>query len=262
MTAVASHATHTDTGLRSVSISTRVMGCFTQHEELGPTQVARELEIAKSTAYEMLAALAAGGLLEPTSRGRYRLGLQLFDYGQLVLDRLPIRRIARPEMLSLHTRIEETVQLGLPANGRVVYVERFDSGTLPSEATGEWMRKVSGFASSSGRVLAAFDPQIARATLAQPRTRFTPHTITDTAQLHRVLARARTDGWVSTSEERALGFTSMSAPVFGASGAVRAAVSVVGRTRSMTGTRGNFLQRSLIVSARRISAELAACGED
>ena len=148
MTAVAAKPLgHDVSGLRSVSISTRVIGCFTQHEEMGPTQVARELDIAKSTAYEMLTALVVGGLLERTPRGRYRLSLQLFDYGQLVLDRLPIRRVARPELMALHDSVQETVQLGLPAGGRVVYVERFDAGSLPCEASGEWMRKVSGFAS-------------------------------------------------------------------------------------------------------------------
>lgn len=263
MTAVAPRPLgHDVTGLRSVSISTQVIGCFTQHEEMGPTQVAKELDIAKSTAFEMLTALVAGGLLERTARGRYRLSLQLFDFGQLVLDRLPIRRVARPELLALHQGVEETVQLGLPAGGRVVYVERFDNGSLPHEASGEWMRKVSGFASSSGRILAAFDPQIAQATLALPRTRYTPRTITDTARLQQVFARARTHGWVCTSEERAVGLTSMSAPVFSSTGCVAAAVSVVGRTRALSGTRGEFILRSLVVSARRISTELAACGED
>lgn len=263
MTAVSSPPFgHEATALRSVSISTRVMSCFRQHEELGPTQVARELEIAKSTAYEMLSALAAGGLLERTSRGRYRLSLQLFDYGQLVLDRLPIRRLARPELMSLHERVGETVQLGLPAGGHVIYVERFDSGSLPYEASGEWMRKVNGFASSSGRVMAAMDPGLAEATLAMPRPRYTPHTVTDTTGLQRILARARTNGWVCTSEERSAGFTSISAPVFARSGEVVAAVSVVARTRQMTGTRGEFVRRSVVVSAKGISAQLAVYGQE
>lgn len=262
MTAVAHKPLgHDVSGLRSVSISTRVIGCFTQYEEMGPTQVARELDIAKSTAHEMLAALVAGGLLERTTRGRYRLSLQLFDFGQLVLDRLPIRRVARSELLELHERVGETVQLGLPAGGRVVYVERFDNGSLPHEASGEWMRKVSGFASSSGRILAAFDPRIAETTLALPRTRYTPRTVTDTTRLRQILSRARAAGWVCTSEERAVGFTSMSAPIFSCSGQVAAAVSIVGRTRALAGTRGRFILRNLLVSARRISVELEACGD-
>lgn len=257
MTAVATKpGEHDLIGLRSVSISTRVIGCFTHHEELGPTQVAQELGIAKSTAHEMLAALAAGGLLDRTDRGRYRLSLKLYDFGQLVLDRHPIRRVARPELLALHQGIEEVVQLGLPADGSVVYVERFDHGSLPQEVSGEWMRKVSGFASSSGRVLAAFDPRIATATLSVPRTQYTTRTITDTARLRQVFAITRSKGWVCTREERAVGLTSMSAPIFDASGQVVAAVSVVGRSRTLTGSRAEFVLRRLLISARRISAGL------
>ena len=121
------------------------------------------------------------------------------------------------------------------------------------------MRKVCGFASSSGRILAAFDPQIEDATLALPRTQHTPRTITDTARLREVIARARTQGYVCTSEERAIGLTSMSAPIFAASGRVAAAISIVGRTRALAGTRGEFVLRNLVVSARRTSAALSAC---
>jgi methionine synthase II (cobalamin-independent) len=44
-------------GLRSVSIAASVLTCFSSHAELGATQVARELGVAKSTACRMLSAL-------------------------------------------------------------------------------------------------------------------------------------------------------------------------------------------------------------
>src|SRR4029077_20745995 len=40
--------------LRSVSIAASVLSCFSAHPELGATQVARELGVAKSTACRML----------------------------------------------------------------------------------------------------------------------------------------------------------------------------------------------------------------
>ena len=61
-----------DAPLRSVSIAMGVLGCFERAAELGATAVATELGIAKSTACRMLAALAASGMLERTSSGRYR----------------------------------------------------------------------------------------------------------------------------------------------------------------------------------------------
>lgn len=247
--------------LRSVAISTAVLDCFVEHEELGPTQVARELGVAKSTAFHMLASLAAGGLLEGTNRGHYRLSLRLFDYGQLVLDRLPVRRLARPELLSLHETLGEMVQLGLPANGFVVYAERFGDDALGPQISGEWMRKVGGYASSAGRAIAAFDPKFASAVDALDMVKHTPHTVIDPARLRQIRARCRARGWVRSVEESAPGYTSMAAPVFDRYGHVAAAVSVVGTTSRLTGTRGQIIARSLVTSAQRTSQVLAAHGE-
>lgn len=251
-----------DGGLRSVSIATHVLDCFATSDELGPSQVARQLGVAKSTAFQMLSALSAGGLLERTHGGRYRLSLRLFDYGQLVLDRLPVRRLARPSLLALHESVGEMVQLGIPANGHVIYVERVGNGGLGPEVSGEVMRKVGGYASSAGRAMAAFDAQIARATLTLPRVKHTPFTITDDRRLARVLAAGRANGYVRSADESAMGYTSVAAPVFGPHRRVVGAISVVGTTSKICGPRGDFISRSLIATTRRISQVMTAHGEE
>src|SRR4051812_9961829 len=53
-----------DEQLRSVSIAMSILECFTVAPELGPSAVAREVGIAKSTASRMLAVMAARGMLE------------------------------------------------------------------------------------------------------------------------------------------------------------------------------------------------------
>ena len=153
-----------DGELRSVTIATGVLECFVDDAELGPTQVARRLGIAKSTASRMLSALATGGMLERADGGRYRLSLRLFQYGQLAVERLPVRAVARPVLVDLHAGLRETVQLGLPVAGNVLFVERIGSGGLGARLSGEVLRRVPGYSSSAGRVMAAFDPEIARAT--------------------------------------------------------------------------------------------------
>jgi IclR family KDG regulon transcriptional repressor len=85
-----------DGPLRSVAIAMAVLDCFGDEAELGATKVAQRLGVAKSTACRMLAALASGGLLERTPGGRYRLGLRLFEIGQLAVDRLMLRELSLP----------------------------------------------------------------------------------------------------------------------------------------------------------------------
>ena len=71
-----------------------MLDCFSVHPELGATQVARELGVAKSTACRMLSALAAGGLLDRADGGRYRLSLRMFELGVLAAERIPVRDAA------------------------------------------------------------------------------------------------------------------------------------------------------------------------
>jgi DNA-binding IclR family transcriptional regulator len=248
-------------GLRSVSIATQVLRCFVAHAELGPTHVARELGVAKSTAFHTLAALAAAGLLERSAAGRYRLSLTLFHYGQLALDRLPLRALARPILVELNDSLRLMVQLGLPANGHVIYVERVGNGGLGPLVSGEVMRRVAGYASSAGRAMAAFDPAVARATLAVPRVKHTPFTVTDQVRLARIFGTTRANGWVCSREESALGYSSVAAPVLAPADTpgprVAGAISTVGRTALIAGPRKDFVVASVRRAARQVTCLLA-----
>jgi DNA-binding IclR family transcriptional regulator len=265
-TAIREHDTDGQTGLRSVSIAVSVLDCFAARRELGATQVARELGVAKSTACRMLSALAAGGLLERAGGGRYRLSLRMFELGLLAAERMPVRDVARPVLIELQEQLREMVQLGVPVAGHVVYIDRYGNSTrLGNQLSGEVLRRVPGYSSSSGRVLAAFDERTMRDTLAVPRRKHTPFTIIDAERLDRVLRTARTAGWAGTREEFQPGFSSVAAPVLvPADGGVRpaAAISAVGPTAHILGLRKDFIVASVCRAARRVSALLAQVAED
>ena len=196
-----------------MSIAVSALDCFAAHRELGATQVARELGVAKSTACRMLSALAAGGLLQRVGGGRYRLSLRMFELGLLAAERMPVRDVARPVLMELEEQLREMVQLGVPVAGHVVYIDRYGNARLGVQLSGEVLRRVPGYSSSSGRVLAAFDEHIMADTLAVPRRKHTPFTITDAERLGRVLRTARAAGWVGTREEFTRGYSSVAAPV-------------------------------------------------
>jgi DNA-binding IclR family transcriptional regulator len=152
-----------------VSIAASVLSCFSAHPELGATQVARELGVAKSTACRMLSALAAGGLLDRASSGRYRLSLRMFELGVLAAERIPVRDAARPVLIELQQQVREMVQLGVPVAGHVAYIDRYGHAALGLQLSGETLHRVPGYSSSSGRVLAAFDDRVMADTLAVPQ---------------------------------------------------------------------------------------------
>jgi IclR family KDG regulon transcriptional repressor len=64
----------------------RVLDLFTDESpEWGPTTVARELDIAKSQAYQLLTSLCAIGLLRRSHGGQFRLGWRMLTLGRNLL---------------------------------------------------------------------------------------------------------------------------------------------------------------------------------
>lgn len=255
-------AAGTDGPLRSVSIAVAVLDCFATEPELGATRVAQRLGVAKSTASRMLAALATGGLLERSSAGRYRLGLRLFEIGQLAVDRLMLRELAVPVLGELREVARLTVQLAVPVGADVLYVDRFDGSCAGTLFHTELYRRGPGHSSSAGKAMAAFSPAMEQAILDRGFVRRTPFTIVDPGRYRQVLRQVRVDGYAVSREEHTLGLSSLAAPVLLRRGERRiavAAISVVGPTGRVLGTPKPAVVQGVRRAAAAVSAALARC---
>ncbi|MBN9107512.1 MAG: IclR family transcriptional regulator [Pseudonocardia sp.] len=245
--------------LRSVAIAMAVLDCFGEEPELGATKVAQRLGVAKSTACRMLAALASGGLLERSGAGRYRLGLRLFEMGQLAVDRLMLREVALPVLGELRDVLRETAQLAVPVGADVLYVERLENSDVGIMFHTELYRRGPGHSSSAGKAMAAVNPAMARAILDRGFVRRTPFTIVDPGRYRQVLRQVQVDGFAVSREEHTIGMSSIAAPVVVTRGERRvavAAISVVGRTASILGTRKMAVVQNVRRAAAAVSAEL------
>jgi len=220
-----------DDPLRSVSIALSILDCFGVATELGPSAVARELGIAKSTASRMLAVLASRGVLERHGPGRYRLGLRMFEFGQLALSRLNLFEASVPVLAALRDRVRDLVQLGVPMGGEVLFLDRFESQNLDPRFHGQQWRRVPAHSSSSGRAIAAFNPTVARSMFEAGLIRRTRYTVVDPHRLGEILAEIRRRGYAATHEELEEGISSVAAPILIGDGEdlrAIAAVSVAG----------------------------------
>jgi DNA-binding IclR family transcriptional regulator len=247
-----------DSPLRSVSTAVAVLDCFASEAELGATKVAARLGIAKSTACRMLAALATGGLLERTGSGRYRLGLRLFEYGQLAVDRLMLRDVALPPMAELRDQVRECVQLVVLVDTDVLYLERAEVAHMSIRFRSEHRRNPA-HSSSAGRVLAAGDPAVAAAIREAGLHRYTPFTVVDPRRFAQILTQTREQGYATSREEFELGWSSVAAPVTVTRGGRAhpvAALSIVGPTSRVLGPRKPAVVQGLRRAAARVSADL------
>ncbi|HEX2783938.1 MAG TPA: helix-turn-helix domain-containing protein, partial [Ilumatobacteraceae bacterium] len=112
--------------LRSVTIALDVLDAFFRDSEIGLSELARRVGVTKSTMHRTCGVLVERGALERTVTGKYRLGVRLLEYGQLVTTRSVLRTQALPLLVDLRNAIGETVQLGVPSGGDVLYIERVE----------------------------------------------------------------------------------------------------------------------------------------
>ena len=81
---------------------------------MGISDIARDLNIAKSTVHGMTSALEEQGAImrDPLTK-RYTLGFTLFELGKKAYSQIDLKELARPVMEDLMERTGTSVFLGL-----------------------------------------------------------------------------------------------------------------------------------------------------
>lgn len=233
MTEVALDRAAVDGGLKSVSAAVDLLDCFGSAHELGVSDIARRLGVAKSTAHRLLTTLCNRGLVEQNPEtGQYRLGLHLFELGQLAVSRFRLSQAALPLLEELRQRTGCTIHLSVPERADVLYIERLQSlnGMQLFAGVG---RRLPAHCTSSGKAIAAFDPTLAQNRRAAGFPVITSSTIRTPAAWDRALDETRRRGVAVNRDEVSVGLTSVAAPVRDHAGRARAAISIVGPTRDV-----------------------------
>jgi DNA-binding IclR family transcriptional regulator len=207
-------------------------------KEMGVTELARRLEVHKSTTSRLLATLQEHGLVEQNpASDKYRLGYALVRLAGAVVAELDLVRVARPLLQELAERTHETVNLAILQGDQVVNIDQIAASHLVVNVN--WVGKQTPLHSTSnGKALLAFLPEAERrSVLSAPLKRFTPRTIVDRATLEKQLRRVVDDGYAFTLEELEVGLNAVAAPIRGHDGRVVAAVSVAGPSYRVTPQR-------------------------
>ncbi len=120
-------------------------------------ELARRIGVNPSTASRLLRTLEAGGLVERTPGGPYRLGLKLVALSDRVLGQLDVREQARPWLTWLVQETGETATLSVPGGGEAITVDFVPS---PSSVVSlaRLGRPSVAHATAAGKVMLAFGP--------------------------------------------------------------------------------------------------------
>lgn len=217
--------------LSTVARALQVLQAFSYEQPvLGVSELARTLDMGKSSVHRILSTLAEQGFVVKTDDDRYRLGLKLHELGQLVVSTLELRTVAHAPLERLHAETGETVHVAVLDGTDAIYVHRIESErTLQTFA--RVGRRVPAYTTSSGKCLLAFgDQESVDAVVRAGLKRIGPRSITTEKALRETLRAIRANGFAVSVEENQKGVLSIGAPVFGHDRSCVAAVSMAAPT--------------------------------
>lgn len=222
-------------------------------KRLGP--LAETLGIHKSTVLRTLQTLERHGYVRRQGEApEFALGLRLVELSSSILEDLDIRQVARAHLERLGAETGETVHLGVRDGAEVVYVDKVES-IHPVRMYSRVGARAPAHCTGVGKVLLAYTP--VEGWPEMELRRYTPQTITTHEALVAAGADIRRRGWGWDEQEHEETIRCISAPVFGSTGEVVAAVSLSVPTSRLSTAQLRVHVDLLLEVTARISRGLA-----
>jgi IclR family acetate operon transcriptional repressor len=221
------------------------------------SELARQVELPKSSAHALARTLADEGYLLRDGRSGYTLGPRLLSLLGKLPQRFELPRVARPIMQELVDDLRETALLGIRQGAQVIYIEQVEAPQMIRYVAPLGEPRPLHCTSIGKIILASMDAAEADALLrATKLQRFTSHTTVSLKALRSELGQIREQGFALNREESMEGIAAIAVPVRvgGApDGALIAGLSMTGPATRMSGDLADAQPR-LTAAAAKIGA--------
>lgn len=249
-------------GVKSVQTALDVLEVVAASpEELGVTEIAEALELAKPSIFRHLKTLSERGFLQQNPRTlRYGLGVRLHILGQAAANKIDLLSVSEPIMAHLREEAAMTVNLaGFQPHGTVIL--RSLLGPAAMEFSVRVGTEFPYHATSQGIIALAFRRQPPLAMLRRQKLeKFTEFTVTDPEVLENEIYAARENGWALAIQRTLLGTYAISVPVFDSTGECIAALTLIGTMRHVVDSPDLASLSVLMQSGLRMSLQLGFSG--
>lgn len=237
-----------------------ILDLLADRDALTFSEIVAALSVPKSSVHNLLQTMIDRDYVayDPAAK-TYGLGIRVWQIGRARRDVEHLRNVLKPLMDTLREQTEETVQLARLEGADAVYLEISES-PHPMKLSSTPGSRLPAHASGIGKVLlAALDPEDARARLeGKPRLEsYTAHTLTGVEPIMRELERVRQRGYATDDEEFAIGCRCTAMPVRDSAGTVVAAISVSIPTPRWSRETAANARRALAATAAAADAALA-----
>lgn len=100
---------------------------MSRDEEIGITDLSRELSLSGATIYRLITTLRLHRYVEQVKGDKYKLTFKIFELGSKIVNRLGICKTAYPYLEELAAATKETVNLAALEANNVCYIDRIES---------------------------------------------------------------------------------------------------------------------------------------
>jgi DNA-binding IclR family transcriptional regulator len=216
--------------------------------------LAIRLGLTRSTTHRLASALADRRYLTFVPRTGYSLGPKLLELGFRVRDELDLPRIAAPQLERLALLTEDTVHLGVLADGHVLYLDKIPGKRRIniSSRIGESQPVAS---TGLGKALILDHDADAWTGFFRAEVGHQRRAETQSSWLGRMRHYARI-GYALDLEENEDQIRCVAAPIRDVAGKIVAAISVASAAQYMSPERMQALTKDVVATARRISQDL------
>ena len=200
----------------------------------GLTDLAREVDLNKTTTYRLLTALESEGMVARNGDETYTLGPEVVVLAGRALRQNDLRRVTRPYLKQLAEETGETTSLDVLVGEDVLLIDEVIGPRLTGSMSSLGTRHPA-YATASGKAILAFLPEANLAPILQrPLPAITNETITSPDLLKQQLQEVRRLGYALNQEELEEGLVVVAAPIYNHDGEVAGSVSLGGTSLRFT----------------------------
>jgi DNA-binding IclR family transcriptional regulator len=194
--------------------------------ELSLAELRAATAMPHSTVQRLVANMVQEGILDRQG-DKFRVGVRMAHWAAPASQGLDYLELLTPVLRQLRDELGETACIFRESQGNRVCIALAETRRMLRRVVqvGEIMPLHVG---AAGRVLLAWNPDVAEQIYRSGLHSLTARTITDAANLETAVAKTQADGFAITTGERVSGASGISAPIFGPQAELYGALTVMG----------------------------------
>lgn len=245
-----------DYAIQAVINAINLMEAFGGQDEMDVNETSKKLSLLPNYVERVMKTLGSRGYVEQNkATGKYRLGLKIFELGQIFIKHLDIRKESLKVLKNLVDTRNETSYISVIRGKDVIYLDGVEANQ-PVRVISRVGYRIPPHCTSAGKVLIAYlSPEELEKFLAEAElVRFTKNTITSREELIQHLKEVGEKGYARDMEEFEDGVGCIGVPIRDFTGQVLASLSISGPIPRLTEER---IEKELLPSLMEAGRELS-----